>query len=85
MGDWEEKWSKTKDMAYYYNSKTGESKWTKPAEVDDAPTSVRCSHILVKHKDSRRPSSWREEVITRSIEDSETMIASKLFHDQNLY
>ncbi|PRP84218.1 hypothetical protein PROFUN_08418 [Planoprotostelium fungivorum] len=27
---------------------------------------VRASHILVKHKESRRPSSWREENVTRS-------------------
>lgn len=26
----------------------------------DAPAQVRASHLLVKHKDSRRPSSWRE-------------------------
>ena len=34
------------------------------------PTEVRCSHILVKHRDSRRPSSWKEKVITRSREDA---------------
>lgn len=27
---------------------------------------VRASHILVKHKDSRRPSSWKEPTVTRS-------------------
>lgn len=31
---------------------------------------VQCSHLLVKHKDSRRPSSWREETITRSKQDA---------------
>ncbi|KRY72881.1 Peptidyl-prolyl cis-trans isomerase NIMA-interacting 1 [Trichinella pseudospiralis] len=31
---------------------------------------VKCSHILVKHKNSRRPSSWKEAVITRSKEDA---------------
>lgn len=27
---------------------------------------VRASHILVKHRDSRRPSSWKEPTVTRS-------------------
>ena len=31
---------------------------------------VQCSHLLVKHAGSRRPSSWREENITRSKEDA---------------
>jgi len=31
---------------------------------------VACRHILVKHKDSRRPSSWKSECITRSKEDA---------------
>lgn len=32
----------------------------------DGPEQVQCSHLLVKHEKSRRPSSWREERITRS-------------------
>ena len=31
---------------------------------------IRAAHLLVKHKDSRRPSSWREADITRSKEDA---------------
>lgn len=31
---------------------------------------IRCSHLLVKHRDSRRPSSWREAEITRSKKDA---------------
>ena len=38
------------------------------------PSEVRCSHILVKHRDSRRPSSWKEKVITRSKEDAVVML-----------
>ncbi|EPX71953.1 peptidyl-prolyl cis-trans isomerase Pin1 [Schizosaccharomyces octosporus yFS286] len=38
----------------------------------EAPSSpkVRVSHLLVKHRESRRPSSWREEHITRSKEEA---------------
>ena len=31
---------------------------------------IRASHLLVKHKDSRRPSSWRENNITRTKEEA---------------
>ncbi|TPX32676.1 hypothetical protein SeMB42_g07587 [Synchytrium endobioticum] len=31
---------------------------------------VRATHLLVKHKDSRRPSSWRQAVITRSKDEA---------------
>lgn len=31
---------------------------------------IRASHLLVKHRDSRRPSSWRESEITRTKEEA---------------
>ncbi|WFD29338.1 peptidylprolyl isomerase [Malassezia sp. CBS 17886] len=31
-----------------------------PANENVAPAQVRASHLLVKHRDSRRPSSWKE-------------------------
>lgn len=31
---------------------------------------IRAAHLLVKHRDSRRPSSWKEQNITRSKEDA---------------
>ncbi|KAL7712342.1 Peptidyl-prolyl cis-trans isomerase [Entamoeba marina] len=33
-------------------------------------TVVSCCHILIKHKDSRNPHSWREETITRTKEQA---------------
>ncbi|CAD6892878.1 unnamed protein product [Tilletia controversa] len=35
---------------------------------------VRASHLLVKHRGSRRPSSWKEQNITRSQEEAEQTI-----------
>lgn len=35
---------------------------------------IRCSHLLVKHKDSRRPSSWREAEITRSKDEAREIL-----------
>jgi NIMA-interacting peptidyl-prolyl cis-trans isomerase 1 len=34
------------------------------------PGKIRCAHLLVKHRDSRRPASWRESKITRSVEEA---------------
>ncbi len=41
---------------------------------------IRAAHLLVKHKDSRRPSSWRETNITRSKEEAIEML--KGYEDQ---
>jgi NIMA-interacting peptidyl-prolyl cis-trans isomerase 1 len=35
-----------------------------------APGQVRASHLLVKHRDSRNPSSWKEKQITRTKEEA---------------
>ena len=35
---------------------------------------IRASHLLVKHNESRRPSSWREPQITRSKDEAMQII-----------
>lgn len=40
------------------------------ADLSGQEGKIRCSHLLVKHRDSRRPSSWREAEITRSKEEA---------------
>ena len=53
---------------YYVNQFTKQSQWevpTKPAERESSEK-VQAKHLLVKHAESRRPSSWRQEVITRT-------------------
>ncbi|XP_060575451.1 uncharacterized protein LOC132732945 isoform X2 [Ruditapes philippinarum] len=56
---------------YYLNIYTKESQWEPPSgPAKKNMSKVQCSHLLVKHKDSRRPSSWREETITRSKQDA---------------
>lgn len=64
-------------QAYYLNVYTKESQWEKPDKPAEpagggggGPDTVQCSHLLVKHEGSRRPSSWREEVITRTKDDA---------------
>ncbi|TIA92745.1 hypothetical protein E3P99_00460 [Wallemia hederae] len=36
----------------------------------NGPQKVRASHLLIKHRGSRRPSSWKEANITRSKEEA---------------
>lgn len=37
---------------------------------------IRASHLLVKHSESRRPSSWREAEITRTKEEAMDILRS---------
>ena len=37
---------------------------------------IRAAHLLVKHKDSRRPASWREANITRTKDEAMGIISS---------
>jgi len=74
---WEKRMSRSNGKEYYLNLHTKQSQWevpTEPAQPDYEPK-VRASHLLVKHKDSRRPSSWREENITRTKEEALEILA----------
>ena len=41
-----------------------------PAVAPAAPAEVRASHILCKHRGSRRPASWRKDPITISKDEA---------------
>jgi NIMA-interacting peptidyl-prolyl cis-trans isomerase 1 len=67
---WEERMSRTKNRIYYFNTDTSESVWEKPEDVEITPLSaepgggtIRASHLLVKHNESRNPSSWKQVFI----------------------
>lgn len=82
MEGWIQKWSSKKNIPYYFNERTRESQWHcpdgwpldevgQPILTEAAPQKVRASHLLVKHRDSRRPRSWRQaEDITRSKDEA---------------
>ncbi|KAI9796158.1 MAG: protein kinase ssp1 [Sarcosagium campestre] len=94
---WEVRHSNSKNLPYYFNPVTKESRWEPPTGTDSeklkdfmaqhhsasaVPSAgsgqndgkIRAGHLLVKHRESRRPSSWREADITRSKDDALDMI-----------
>ncbi|KIJ66455.1 hypothetical protein HYDPIDRAFT_38803 [Hydnomerulius pinastri MD-312] len=93
---WEVRMSSSKGIAYFFNVNTKQSTWEPPSEFTDEqvralpgakeylgkPNQIRASHLLVKHKDSRRPSSWKEENITRTKEEAITILEG---HQSNIH
>ncbi|ROL54841.1 Peptidyl-prolyl cis-trans isomerase NIMA-interacting 1 [Anabarilius grahami] len=75
---WEKRMSRSSGRVYYFNHITNASQWERPsgsgADGVGEVEKVRCSHLLVKHNQSRRPSSWREENITRSKDEALQLI-----------
>lgn len=72
---WQKRMSRKSGRVYYFNHITNASQWERP--VGDArgeAEQVRCSHLLVKHDKSRRPSSWREDNITRKKKQAVALI-----------
>ncbi|CRG90519.1 peptidyl-prolyl cis-trans isomerase NIMA-interacting 1 [Talaromyces islandicus] len=100
--NWEVRHSNSKNLPYYFNAATKESRWEPPAGTDTeklklymasnhtgpagiaglpAEGKIRCAHLLIKHRDSRRPSSWRESNITRSKEEAIEILRN---HEQRI-
>lgn len=65
---WVKKESRTSKKAYYFNIHTNASQWERPEPLPSGM--VQASHILVKHRESRRPSSWKQSTITRSKDEA---------------
>ncbi|KAF2100450.1 peptidyl-prolyl cis-trans isomerase ssp-1 [Rhizodiscina lignyota] len=60
-----------------YHSSSGINR----APVDGREGKIRCAHLLVKHRESRRPASWREAKITRQKQEAMSII---LGHEQRI-
>lgn len=76
---WTVRYSKSKKREYFFNPDTKQSQWEEPEGTDheafkkylaEHPVRVRCLHLLIKHKDSRRPASHRSENITTTKEEA---------------
>ncbi|KAE9974318.1 protein kinase ssp1 [Venturia inaequalis] len=101
---WEVRVSNSKNLPYYFNPDTKESRWeppegadaeklknfmasnhtasiSRPALGDSQEDKIRCAHLLIKHRESRRPSSWRESRIVRSKDEAMQIL---LGHEQRI-
>ena len=74
---WVTRTSKSTGKTYYFNLQTNESQWDKPSGGAEEGK-VRASHLLVKHDESRRPSSWRQDKITRSKDEALEILKGKV-------
>jgi len=59
-----------RDRRLNTNSKEKEKERNKVTEKEEGPEKVQCSHLLVKHEGSRKPTSWRSKNITRTREEA---------------
>ncbi|XP_030385686.1 uncharacterized protein LOC115632601 [Scaptodrosophila lebanonensis] len=83
---WEERTKPITCETYYFNTHTQTEYLRFPIGRHGGPTACvtddlvypwtrfRCSHILVKHRDSQRPTSWREKIITRSRSEARALL-----------
>lgn len=69
---WDVKTSRSTGRVYYLNKHSKESQWELPTGPAPKPSmsQVRASHLLVKHRESRRPASWRQDNITKPKEQA---------------
>jgi len=100
--EWEVRHSNSKNLPYYFNSTTKESRWEPPSGTDtdtlktyiaakhstsaqpsaggggggSTEGKIRAAHLLVKHRESRRPKSWREDPITRTKDEARDILAA---------
>ncbi|KAL6150246.1 peptidyl-prolyl cis-trans isomerase Pin1 [Exserohilum turcicum] len=77
---WEPPAGTDPDKLKAYMAAKHSSKGVGPAASAATEGKIRCAHLLVKHRDSRRPASWREPNITRSVDEARKMIDE--YHEQ---
>ncbi len=64
-------------ISVYYADSYGyqeEADFDEDGLLDDEPPQIKCSHIIVKHKHSRKPYSWRDDKITRTPKEALAII-----------
>ncbi|KAJ1505648.1 hypothetical protein HMI54_009861 [Coelomomyces lativittatus] len=85
---WEIRFSSKRKRPYYFNTQTLQSQWDPPSSLDSSSSTttttstprIRVSHLLVKHRESRRPSSWRCATITCTKSEAWTQIQTYRTH-----
>ncbi|KAG5368197.1 Peptidyl-prolyl cis-trans isomerase ssp-1 [Yarrowia sp. C11] len=61
-------------MATNYSQKNTAVPNTAPGAGNGSGQKIRVSHLLIKHRDSRRPSSWKDSNIERTKEEARAIL-----------
>jgi NIMA-interacting peptidyl-prolyl cis-trans isomerase 1 len=61
-------------MATNYSQKNTAVPNTAPGTGNGSGQKIRVSHLLIKHRDSRRPSSWKDANIERTKEEARAIL-----------
>jgi NIMA-interacting peptidyl-prolyl cis-trans isomerase 1 len=67
--------------AYMAQHHTSAATTGRPSGAHSTEGKIRVAHLLVKHRDSRRPSSWREAEITRTKDEAKAILSG---HEQRI-
>jgi hypothetical protein len=51
--------------------------------LNDEPIQIKCSHIIVKHRHSRKPYSWRDDKIMRTPKEALAIIKCNLLYSSD--
>lgn len=70
-------------MAKYHSGVAPANRTTDGVNGQANTGKIRAAHLLVKHRDSRRPSSWREAQITRTKDEAMSIIKDHQTRIQN--
>lgn len=63
-------------MAKYHSGQQQQPQAQAQPAAPQQAGKIRAAHLLVKHRDSRRPASWREAEITRSKDEAREILAA---------
>lgn len=61
--------------SFVFDCEQSGTKRVRSVAGEEAAT-VRASHLLVKHRGSRRPSSWKEPVVGRSLDEARRAVSA---------
>eukprot|EP01108_Squamamoeba_japonica_P009715 TRINITY_DN9206_c0_g1_i1.p1 TRINITY_DN9206_c0_g1~~TRINITY_DN9206_c0_g1_i1.p1 ORF type:complete len:177 (+),score=38.51 TRINITY_DN9206_c0_g1_i1:90-620(+) len=76
---WIERMSRSTGRKYYWHAETQTTQWKRPKRARGKKrakvlSQVQASHLLIKHCESRRPSSWKSPSIVRSKEEARMIL-----------
>ncbi|TGZ82130.1 rotamase-domain-containing protein [Ascodesmis nigricans] len=74
VSQWEPPINTNQDLLKAYMAANYSDRGPLMASEPPAAGKIRCAHLLVKHNQSRRPSSWKDAKITRTKEEAREIL-----------